>query len=62
MHARDETKNQLRRGSVWCTEWDPLTPSRLAVGPSSPSPVAFFDVETQQLTPVAKVYAGKLFI
>ncbi|CAM9873047.1 unnamed protein product, partial [Hapterophycus canaliculatus] len=48
-----ETK--LRQGSVWCTEWDPLTPTRLAVGPTSCSPVAFFDFEKQRLIPVAKL-------
>eukprot|EP00752_Nemacystus_decipiens_P011983 g10623.t1 len=53
-------EKKVRRGSVWCTEWDPLTPSRLAVGPSSSSPVMFFDVEKEQLTTVAKL-SGDVF-
>ena len=46
---------QLQHGSMWCVEWDPLTPSRLATGPSSCSPVSIFDLEHQRLTAVAKV-------
>ncbi|CAM9913659.1 unnamed protein product [Ectocarpus fasciculatus] len=51
---------QLHRGSAWCTEWDPLTPARLAIGTSTCSPVMFFDVDQQRLIPVAKL-SGDVF-
>lgn len=51
----DRCNRQLQHGSMWCVEWDPLTPSRLAIGPSSCSPVSIFDVEHQRLTAVAQV-------
>ncbi|CAM9413623.1 unnamed protein product [Ectocarpus sp. 4 AP-2014] len=51
---------QLHRGSAWCTEWDPLTPARLAIGPSSCSPVVFFDVDQQRVIPIAKL-SGDVF-
>ncbi|CAM9639653.1 unnamed protein product [Ectocarpus sp. 13 AM-2016] len=51
---------QLHRGSAWCTEWDPFTPARLAIGPSTCSPVVFFDVDQQRVIPIAKL-SGDVF-
>lgn len=49
---------QVPHGSVWCTEWDPLDPRRLAVGPSSCCPVSFFDAERQTFSKIAQVRTG----
>ncbi|CAM9274786.1 unnamed protein product, partial [Ascophyllum nodosum] len=53
-HAR-VTRKQVRHGSVWCVDWDPSTPGRLAFGPSACCPVSLFDVESAVLTPVARL-------
>lgn len=46
---------QMKRGSVWCVDWDPSTPRRLALGLSSCCPVSLLDVESMALLPVARV-------